>query len=209
MGYVTLRNPSRNDRKHRQIVKSDDVSAISQRSAAIRSAKDSRIPPLPSREEMNPPSRQEDRNISPASLPNPDGDPLNLALGSNSSADELPETCSTSADPGTGAPRTWPANNGCAPNAAAPTKSTRVCNHTKHTILAGTNLMSTHNPSVTEVNSEAKPGASKKPPKANKTDNLKRTPDQHVKKCAYCKSLWAAPCAGLSRSLAANDDNRN
>ena len=114
--------------------------------------------------------------------------PLILAFGSDSSANELPETCSTSADPSTSVPCTLPANNGHAPNAAAPTKSTRVCNHTKHTIPAGTNLMSARNPSATKVNPEAKSGALKKFPMANKAGNLKHTPEQHAKQCAYCKS---------------------
>ena len=60
MDHVTLGKPSRKDREKRQIAKSGDDSAISQRSAAIRSAKDSRIPLLSSSEEMNPPGRQED-----------------------------------------------------------------------------------------------------------------------------------------------------
>ena len=50
---------------------------------------------LSSSEEMNPPGCQEDCDISVTSLPKPNSDPPNLALGSNSSADELPETCST------------------------------------------------------------------------------------------------------------------
>ena len=111
MGYVTLGKSSRKDRGKRQPVKSGDDSAISQRSAAIRSAKDSRIPPLSSSEEMNPPGRQEDRDISPTSLPKPDGDPPNLALGSNSSADELPETRSIPADPDTSVPRAFAAQS--------------------------------------------------------------------------------------------------
>jgi hypothetical protein len=188
MGHVTLGNPSRKDRENRQIVKSGDDSAISQRSAANRSAKDSRIPPLSSSEEINPPGRQEDRNISPTSLPQPDGDAPNLALGSNSSADELPETRSISADPGTNVSRALPTEDGRAPNAAAPTKSARVCDQTKHTIPAGTDQMSAHNPSANKVNPKAKSGNSKKSPKASKIGNLKRAPEQHVKTCAYCKS---------------------
>ena len=178
MGYVTLGNPLRKDCKDCQIVKSDDDSAISQRPAANRSAKDSRISPLSSSEEKSPPGRQEDRDISesPASLPKPDGDPPNLALGSHSSANELPETRSTSADPGISAPRALPANDGCAPNAAAPTKSTCVCNHTKHTIPAGTNLMSAHNPSATKVNPEAKSGAPKKISNGKQSRHLEARP---------------------------------
>ena len=188
MDHVTLGNPSRKDREKRQTAKSGDDSAISQRTAANRSAKDSRIPPLSSSEEINPPGRQEDRNISPTSLPQPDGDAPNLALGSNSSADELPETRSISADPGTNVSRALPTEDGRAPNAAAPTKSARVCDQTKHTIPAGTDQMSAHNPSANKVNPKAKSGNSKKSPKASKIGNLKRAPEQHVKTCAYCKS---------------------
>ena len=188
MEPVTLGKSSRKDRGKRQIAKSGDDSAISQRSAANRSAKDSRIPPLSSSEEINPPGRQEDRNISPTSLPQPDGDAPNLALGSNSSADELPETRSISADPGTNVSRALPTEDGRAPNAAAPTKSARVCDQTKHTIPAGTDQMSAHNPSANKVNPKAKSGNSKKSPKASKIGNLKRAPEQHVKTCAYCKS---------------------
>ena len=112
MDHVTLGNPSRKDREKRQTAKSGDDSAISQRTAANRSAKDSCIPPLSSSEEINPPGRQEDRNISPTSLPQPDGDAPNLALGSNSSADELPETRSISADPGTNVSRALIADRG-------------------------------------------------------------------------------------------------
>ena len=78
MDHVTLGNPSRKDREKRQTAKSGDDSAISQRTAANRSAKDSYIPPLSSSEVINPPGRQEDRNISPTSLPQPDGDAPNL-----------------------------------------------------------------------------------------------------------------------------------
>ena len=63
VGYVTLRNPSRKDREDRQITKSGEGSAVSQRSAANCSAKDSSILPLLSSEEMNPPGRQEDCDI--------------------------------------------------------------------------------------------------------------------------------------------------
>ena len=142
---------------------------------------------MSSSEEMNPPGCQEDRDISPTGLPQPDDDPPDPALGSNSSADE-PETRSTSADPSTNVPNALPADDGRAPNAAAPTKSARVCNQTKHTIPAGTNLMSAPNPSANKVNPKAKSGNSKKSPKASTTRSLKRAPEQHVKKCAYCKS---------------------
>ena len=123
-----------------------------QRSATNCSAKDSRIPSLSSSEEMNPPNRQQDCDISPLSLPQPNSDPLNLPFGSNSSADELLGTGSASANPSTSAPCALPANNGCALNAAVPMKSAHICNHTEHTIPAGTNLTSAHNPSMTKVN---------------------------------------------------------
>ena len=181
-----LGNPSRKDREDRQIVKSGDNSAISQWSTANRSAKDSRIPPLSSSDERNPPGRQEDRRISPASLPKPDSDPLNPAFGSNSSAAELPKTRSTSADPGTSAPCALPANDGGALNAAAPAKSAHIYKHTKHTIRAGTNLMSAHNPSVTKVIPKVKSSAPKKSLTVSKAGNLKCAPEQHVKQCAYC-----------------------
>ena len=157
MVYVTLGNPLRKDRKDRQIAKSGEDSAISQHSAVNRSAKDSRIPSLLTSEEMNPPGRQEDCDISPTSLPKPDGEPLNLAFGSNTSADEVPETRSTSSEPGTSVPCALPTNDDCASNATAPTEPAHDCNSTEHTIPAGTNLMSAHNPSVTKVNPKARP----------------------------------------------------
>ena len=46
MGYITLGNPSRKGQEDRQIAKSGKDSAVSQRSAANRSAEESRIPPL-------------------------------------------------------------------------------------------------------------------------------------------------------------------
>ena len=132
MEPVALGNPSRKDRGKRQIVKSGDDSAISQRSAAIRPARDSRIPPLSSSEQINPPGRHEDRDISPTSLPQLDGDPPNLAFGSISSANELPGTCSTSADPSTSAPRALPADDGSAP------RGDNDFNYESHTLLIQT-----------------------------------------------------------------------